>query len=141
MVTKMAMGNDVSIELVNDASPSCAVIAPPETLTIFLGRSDVRGPLVSPAVVAGDEVTAGQPLGTVRQTPIAPSPTSGKVVAVKQFSLQIADQMEWVVVVFKRKDDGGLAPAYSAGAGAGGLALSALVLQNHIFEMSEEAEG
>jgi len=56
----------------------------PETLTFFLGRSDLRGPFVSPAALAGAEVSPGQPLGTRGDTPFAPSPVAGKVSTVKQ---------------------------------------------------------
>ena len=56
----------------------------PETLTFFLGRSDLRGPFVSPAAIAGVEVSPGQPLGTRGEIPLAPSPVAGTVQVVKQ---------------------------------------------------------
>jgi electron transport complex protein RnfC len=54
------------------------------TLTVFLGRSGVDGPSLSPTVTAGDEVRAGQPLATIGKVPQAPSPVCGKVAAVRQ---------------------------------------------------------
>jgi electron transport complex protein RnfC len=56
----------------------------PETLTFFLGRSDVRGPFVSPAALAGAEVGPGQALGTLGDVPLAPSPVPGTVREVRQ---------------------------------------------------------
>jgi electron transport complex protein RnfC len=56
----------------------------PDTLAIFLGRSDVSGPRLSPSVAADQEVAAAQPLGTVGDLPIVPSPTAGRIAGVKQ---------------------------------------------------------
>jgi len=69
--------------LTQDPAPLRDVPAP-GTLSIFLGRSDVRGPLISPKVRAGDEVRRGQPLATVGSREVAPSPVAGRVAAVRK---------------------------------------------------------
>jgi H+/Na+-translocating ferredoxin:NAD+ oxidoreductase subunit C len=70
------------VPLVTDPAPLVEVPLP-ESLSLFLGRSDVRGPLLSPAVHAGDEVVLRQALAKRGGEGSCPSPFSGSVTAVR----------------------------------------------------------
>lgn len=102
----------VAVPLVTDPAPLTDVPFP-ESLSLFLGRSDVRGPLLSPAVHAGDEVTARQPLARRAGEGICPSPFSGTVAAVRNGADPRGGKPGFVVMLTPARGGGEALPALS----------------------------